>query len=317
MGDRARVRLHFGPMSTQLDVYLLVDGTGSMGIVIQSIQRTFRLLVDDLKADSDTAFGVGMFRDDSELEGGFRNLQSITTNETLVINAVDSLQASGGLDFAEANLAALYHVATDASIGWRQVSRRVILYVADNPGHEPSCQNLSNPLTRVNVVKALNRAHVTVIAVSYPYFSLNKRPNAFRCGRGMEAAPTGQGSYITFHTGGVYLAGRQSTFETSAVVNTVQSLKSRITLQRNSCVKLAAAYFKPSLPVNLSQTQRLLLLSIVPKRYLCSLNSPDQCELTLFDGGLPLAPFRIKILKPPNCGNGTSVANHLKGVLNF
>lgn len=150
---------------------------------------------------------------------------SITTDLAAAKHAVASLNASDGFDNAEANLVALYCVASGKDIAWRPVSRRVVMYVADNPGHEPSCgDNETVLLTRTDVRDALNAEGITVIAVSYPVEALDRRPTAYNCGDAAQPAQIGQGSFLTSQTGGVYLGGRLSEFDTSAIVNALRSL---------------------------------------------------------------------------------------------
>ena len=107
----------FVNLSTQgapldLDLYLLIDSTGAMAATIATVGARFIEIIDhfrDSTSFNSAHFGVGTYRDEAEVgfENGFRNLQSDSSNpDDDSKGAVNSLRASGGGDFDEANLVA-------------------------------------------------------------------------------------------------------------------------------------------------------------------------------------------------------------------
>ncbi|MEM1436366.1 MAG: PEP-CTERM sorting domain-containing protein [Pseudomonadota bacterium] len=137
-----------------VDFYFLADNTGSMGGVINAVRSAATDLTNALNATfSDAAFGVGRFFGDP-IEGGvtfdsaYDVLQPITTSAADAIAATDDWVASGGGDGPEANLYALQQAATEGAdtsgadtgsgeaTGWRAGAQKVILWFADNVGHQ-------------------------------------------------------------------------------------------------------------------------------------------------------------------------------------
>ena len=95
---------------------------------------------------------------------------------------MNRISATGGDDRAEANLVGLYKVAKNSGIGWREDSRKVLVYFGDEPGHEPTCNSGISRLTRTNVIEELKFQNITVVAMSVGANNLNGPTDAFGCG---------------------------------------------------------------------------------------------------------------------------------------
>lgn len=290
----------FGRTSAKIDVHVLIDATASMGGIILSIQQGFGDVLRKVSASSDAAFGVAIFRDERELSLGFQVLQPITKDATKIQKALGTLEATGGLDAAEANLVALYRVATQENIGWRKGARRVVIHIADNPGHEPSCRDGKVWVTRQSVVAALNKAKISVIALSYPFGALDRQPSTFECEGSIKASGTGQGSFIAEKTGGVYAGGRDNFFDTTRVISLISELNSRVSVLSNTCMKHADVSFQPNIPRTIGNWHKLVT-TIRPRASTCSLPGAFTCEITFLKSGAPVAPFRIVLDKPMDC----------------
>lgn len=290
----------FGKTPAKIDVHLLIDATASMGGIILSIQQGFADVLRKVSSTSDAAFGVAIFRDERELSHGFQVLQSITKDANKIQKALGTLEATGGLDAAEANLVALYRVATQGNIGWRKDARRVVIHIADNPGHEPSCRDGNVWVTRQSVTAALNKARISVISLSYPFGALDRISSAFECEGSIKAAGPGQGSFIAEKTGGMYAGGRDNFFDTTLVISLISKLHSRVSVLSNTCMKHADVSFQPNIPRTIGNWHKLIT-TIRPRASACNLPGAFTCAITFLKSGAPVAPFHMVLDKPMDC----------------
>jgi hypothetical protein len=145
-----------------VDVFFLVDTTGSMGGAIANVKAGFASIVAALSSVApDIAFGVGEYKD-SPAQGdpfAYRRDADITTNTATVQTGLNALAAGGGGDTPEANIYGLDQAATTTS--WRAGSQRFVVWVGDAPGHNPS-----NGVNEATAIAALNAANVDVFAAS-------------------------------------------------------------------------------------------------------------------------------------------------------
>lgn len=294
------VNLDFRASPVKTDVYLLIDATGSMGSLIMAIQEEFSRLAAGVRATSDAAFGVGIFRDERELTNGFENLQSLTSSVREAQGALQNISARGGQDAEEANLVALYEVATAESIGWREASRRIVIYVADEPGHEPTCLSDGLKLTRGKVVRALNDAAISVIAMSYPPGALDRATKQLACGTDVADAGEGQGTELAEKTGGFYLGGVEDVFDVNLILSSIRKLTKRVTVDSNTCDKYVKTEYEPGLPAVLASNVRLQIKFTILASS-CELTEAYQCEIAFRESDVVLKPLPVTLEKPQNC----------------
>ena len=83
----------------------------------------------------DVAYGVGEYKDVGD-PFVYRLNQDITTDTAAVQTGINAWVASGGGDWPEAQLYALYQVAN--TVAWRPGSTRIIIWFGDAPGHDPA-----------------------------------------------------------------------------------------------------------------------------------------------------------------------------------
>lgn len=292
--------LNAAPLKT--DFYLLSDATGSMGGAIADVKKKFKLIIDQFKSDqgTDVAFGVGFYRDENDLSNGFKNAQPISTNLQLSTNAVNRLKARGGGDGPEANLVALYQVATSSEIKWRPNSRRIVVYFGDYPGHEPSCVG-GKSLTRFNVATALKKEKITVVGVTFGAKLLDGSTTPFKCGG--SGAGKGQATHITTVTG-----GRLDTASSdSAVVETIRSalknLKREYNVDESDCISTITSNFNPKSPwtvlpgdgTTVKHTMKL-------KERICDTGSKSfECKFKFSDFGGELPGTSMKFVNVKGC----------------
>src|SRR5262249_44568354 len=123
------------------DVYFLADTTGSMFNILNAVQVGANNILAALNGlGVDIVFGVGNYKD--FLSGDpycFQHQVSPTNAVAAVTAGINAWSASGGQDTPEGELFALDSLAVPPGgvIGWRPVSKRIIVWFGDAPGHDP------------------------------------------------------------------------------------------------------------------------------------------------------------------------------------
>lgn len=275
--------------ATMEDFYLLSDATGSMTAQIADVQTRFGKLIDARRnASGDVAFGIGFYRDEEDTPP-FSNLQSITKNIAQVESAIDSLVATGGGDFEEANLFAISEVATNPSIGWRDGSRKILVYFGDAPGHEPTCPADSVPLTRDVVVDQLNEIGIAVVATNFAGSAnggLNAPANSaqgrtFGCPDNVRS-PTGQANAITSGTlGAIRLASNPGSL-IDQILGAVSALPQELSVTTTDCDGRVDIKFRPDLPLLIAAGETRSVIeeaTILPGA--CAFPDGFTCEINL------------------------------------
>ena len=125
------------PTSAKVDVFFLADTTGSTYDTLASVQAGAAAIMSGTAGLGDVAYGVGEYKDFNPYDPFvYRLNQDITKNNTDIQNAINMWEASGGEDWEEGQLYALYQVAN--SVSWRDGSTRIIIWFGDAPGHDPA-----------------------------------------------------------------------------------------------------------------------------------------------------------------------------------
>jgi len=190
------VDVSFNPRIEVADVLILVDTTISMDSTLRTLQYALRhSLIPDLLANvPDVRLGVASFRDFDWSHDGTRPFQldqRMTTDRGRLEAAVDRLEADGGVDAPEAQLEALYQVATGIghrgahvpaahcprhTVGYpcfREFGARLILLITDSYFHGgptigasyPEGRFTPEPATYDEAVEALNGIGAKVIGL--------------------------------------------------------------------------------------------------------------------------------------------------------
>lgn len=259
-GERFEETIHvtvpadFGVPRT--DVYLLCDTTGSMQMEVEALQAAAQRLVSRLLDCPQVAVGVGNYQDfpfaNSEDDYAFQHQLAPTNGSAAVLAAIDDWSVGFGGDGPEAQLYALYRLATDPAVGWRPGAKRLVVWIGDRPGHEPICQQLDSSLPGDlhlgDVIAALRAARVTVLALDLG--DLDGDPTAgaddYPCVAGGDP---GQASAIAAATGGLYRPGVTTGTLAADVYNvltTVFRSVGEIGLQASGAIGLFVASITPS-----------------------------------------------------------------------
>lgn len=220
------------------DVYFLSDTTGSMDSIIANVRIGANSILSALNIPVyDIAFGVGNYRDFPNDAYAFRHQLNPTKVTANVTNEINSWIADEGGDSLEAQLFALDKLAEPAggAIGWRSGAKRIIVWIGDNPGHDPICSAISGltyDITESSVTTKLVNEDIIVLAIS---------TNAIT---GLDAVPTdpfneyvgtcpiggtaGQATRITSATGGTHSTGITPATIVTEIINLVTNAITKI-----------------------------------------------------------------------------------------
>jgi hypothetical protein len=181
------------------DIVFLCDTTGSMiGVIDNMKANVVSIMTAVLSGASDAQFAVAEYKDQTTTgtDPFDYNLdQAMTADQTAIQTAVNTWNSDGyGGDTPEQQLYALNQLATSAAVGFRDGSTRIIVWLGDSSGHDPSGPT---GVTLATVIADLTtdgaNAPIRVIAV----------PINSGGGDGLDA--TGQATAITTATSGELL----------------------------------------------------------------------------------------------------------------
>lgn len=219
------------------DIVFLADTTGSMGPTIANVQSNATTIMNTIAGTSSIGtpeFGAAEYKD---FNCGFDpfafNLdQAITSSVPAVQTAINSWSTppGSGCDTPEAQINALYELATNPAVGFRApgTSTRIIVWFGDSSGHDPSG---GHSLTDAET--ALQAAGIRVIAI----------PVDSGLGDGLDS--TGQATAIANATGGLVLPSATPSQVSNAILSGLQNLPVTVS-HTESC--------DPDLSVSLSPT---------------------------------------------------------------
>ncbi|MGW5051623.1 Calx-beta domain-containing protein [Actinokineospora sp. NPDC004072] len=194
------------------DLVLLADTTGSMGISIADVKANASEITSDvLAAQSSAQFAVAEYKDFTD-PFAYRLNQNTTADPAAVQAGIDQWVASGGGDFPEGQINALYQIAT-GSVAFRPGSTRILAMFGDAPGHDPSGGH-----TLAEAIAALQAADVRVIVVNVGLIDA-----------------TGQATALVEATGGVLLNDVPADQVSQAILDGIAAIEVTVTPQVGAC----------------------------------------------------------------------------------
>ncbi|GAB3158582.1 Calx-beta domain-containing protein [Amycolatopsis stemonae] len=194
------------------DLVLLADTTGSMGGAIANVRANANAITGDVLAAQPTAqFGVAEYKDFTD-SVPFKVNQGITGDTAAVQAGTNQWVASGGGDLPEADLNALYQLATGA-VTFRPDGTRIVAWFGDAPSHDPSGGH-----SLADTIAALKAANIRVVAVNVG---------------NLDAA--GQATAIADATGGVLLNNVPSNQVSQAILAGIKSIEVTVTPHVTTC----------------------------------------------------------------------------------
>lgn len=160
----------------KLDLIFVIDTTGSMWDDIDSVKASASSIVDTITASgADYRIELVDYKDHpispygdpgdypSRIDLGF------STNKTAIINAINSLSASGGNDWPEAVFSGLMSAINSP---WRSDANKAIILMGDAPPHDPE------PVTGYTMASVIAAANNAGVAVPPPPNSINTAATA-------------------------------------------------------------------------------------------------------------------------------------------
>jgi hypothetical protein len=164
-----------------LEVVFVIDATGSMGWLIQSVKERVRILSEWIRELVPvTRFGVVAYRDDDDPEFLTR-VEPLTLNIGKLRRFLGDLESRGGGDVPEGVTAGL-RAAIDKA-GWTRDTKKVIVIIGDAPPH-PEEMEQALALARAFREKG---GSVTTVDVS---FDANPELAAARLGKSVDELAT-------------------------------------------------------------------------------------------------------------------------------
>ncbi|MDQ7904777.1 Calx-beta domain-containing protein [Phytohabitans sp. ZYX-F-186] len=215
--------VHTPPIPPNPDLVFIADTTGSMGGAIANVRTNAADILSEVSGAQPTAqFAVAEYKDFTD-SSPFRVNQGLTGDDPAVQAGIDQWVASGGGDFPEANLNALYEVATGA-IAFRPDSTRIAVIFGDAPSHDPSGGH-----TLADTSAALQAAGIRLVAVDVGALD-----------------SSGQFSNLTAATGGVLLSGVAGDEVADAILAGIKAIEVTVTPKVVSCAAGVSVTFSPA-----------------------------------------------------------------------
>lgn len=136
--------------ASDLDVLFVLDTTGSMGGVLQTVKDEAASIMADVLLDVPNAqFGAAHYEDyagtfqtskgpsnyGASTDTPWNLVQSITSTTSNVDSAIQGIGLGAGSDGPESLVRAL-HESHQAGVGWRANSMQIVILFTDAPGHD-------------------------------------------------------------------------------------------------------------------------------------------------------------------------------------
>ena len=223
--------VHTPAIPPKVDIMFLADTTGSMGSSLANVQSNAASTLAQIRtAQPDSDFGAANYTDFgcSDPNPYLLN-QGITSSVPAALVGINAWFVGNGCDTPEAQINALYQIATQAASNFRSGSTREVVWFGDSSGHDPS-----NGITLAMAISALQAANIHVIAI----------PVNSGAGDGLDS--TGQATAIATATGGQVLPSATPAQITAAILSGLSNLPVTVTPVPTCDPGLSATYAPPS-----------------------------------------------------------------------
>lgn len=164
-------------MSTEnrmlVDVYFLIDTTGSMSNAIKGVKEEITGVVSNfcrVNPEVDLAYGLGQYRDITD-PNAFEFNQKINPNINVLLETLNGLTTYGGGDWPEDQVVPL-SLINHKDAGWRPGALRLIAWYGDAPGHLTR-EYKGTTYTTATAIDNLLEGNVIPIALSVGSNNLN------------------------------------------------------------------------------------------------------------------------------------------------
>jgi hypothetical protein len=220
------------------DVVFLADTTGSMDAEISNVKTNVATIMNNVKtAQPDAQFGAASYKDfNCAGDVPFTLDHALTPTTADVVTAIGTWSAppGSGCDAPEAQIWALHELATRADIGWRPGSTRIVVWIGDAPGHDPSGPE-GGQISLATAISELKAAGIRVIAINLP------------SGEGTTLDdPPGQATAVVNATGGVLKTTSSPEDVSPAITAGLTNLPATVTPQVTTCDPALSIAFAPT-----------------------------------------------------------------------
>ncbi|WP_432558411.1 vWA domain-containing protein [Granulicoccus sp. GXG6511] len=198
-------------ISPKPDILFLIDNTASMSGAIANVRSGMNNIITSVKAaQPDAQFAVATYADMTDLIP-FAVATNLTSDAAVAQTAVDSIPLTNGNDWPEDQINALWQVSDGGAIAWRTGSSRIVVWVGNAYGHDPS-----NGHTMVEAIASLSAGGVRVVAIDagIPNLGLDQ---------------TGQATAISQGTGGSLYTGVDAAAVSTTILSGLTSIPATVT----------------------------------------------------------------------------------------
>ncbi|CAN5659879.1 hypothetical protein BH23CHL2_BH23CHL2_19970 [soil metagenome] len=219
--------VHTPEFPPQPDIMFLADTTGSMGPAIANVKANATAIMNQIAAVQPQAqFGAAEYRDFNCSDPfAYRLNQALTSSIATAQAGINQWITGNGCDIPEAQLNALFRLATEP-VGFRpDPATRIIVWFGDANGHNPSGGH-SLPA----VISALQARDIMVIAV----------PVITPAGNGLNNG--GQASAITTATGGQLLPAASSDQVAAAILSGLSNLPVNVSMASDCAAPISTSF---------------------------------------------------------------------------
>ena len=213
------------------DIVFLADTTGSMQDAIDNVQANATAIMTQIAAVQPLAqFGAAEYRDfDCSDPFAYRLNQALTPDIPTAQAGINQWSAGDGCDTPEAQINALYQLATDPAVGFRpDPATRIIVWFGDASGHDPS-----GGVSEAQATAALVDAGILVFAINVDSGLAD----------GLNAS--GQAQRIADATGGAYLGTASPDTVADQILAGLSNLPVTVSMQ-STCVAPISTVFAPA-----------------------------------------------------------------------
>jgi M6 family metalloprotease-like protein len=169
-----------------LDLIFTIDSTGSMWDDIDAVMDSATLIINEIfDTNPDARIAIVDYKDYPVSPYGeptdytFNDVIGFSTNEALLVEKINDLDATGGLDWPESVFTALLHSIDATSLGgWRgdTIATKAIILMGDAPPHDPEPFEGYTTQTVLDAAEAADPVIIYSIPVGsdpncYSYFS--------------------------------------------------------------------------------------------------------------------------------------------------
>lgn len=279
------------------DVVFLADTTGSMGPAIANVKANATSVMTAVQmAQAQSAFGVANYTDFGCSDPfPFRLDQAVTTSIATAQTAINGWTIGNGCDTPEAQINALFTLATDPAVGLRADSTRIIVWFGDASGHDPSGGH-----TLTDAINALVAADITVIAVP-----------VLAGGDGLDA--TGQATAVATATGGLVLPGATPGQVSDAILAGLTNLPVTVS-PSPTCDPGLSVSFTPSAPQTVTSGDVVVYTETITIDPAHPGGATLECTVEFLLNGLSGGPaftqtITVDVNAPPDCSEVTGGPN--------